>query len=139
MRTKQFQSLRLLMPLIALVWSILACGERNFDSIQVYSATKGNIEEFYDFEMDKILVSNVWVFKPNGTYEALIELEGEIRSLRGKYGGDDLSKNEFAFSIDTNDDGVYDDNLWVTNGDFSIIEWRRKEITLKYFQITPFP
>ena len=139
LKTQNFRYIRLVIPLLALILSTLACAEKYFDNTQVYSAEKGTVEEFYDTKNDKILADNVWVFKPDGTYSALINIGGQKRLLSGKYGGDNLSNHEFAFSIDTNNDGQYDDNLWIIDGDFAVIEWRREDATLRYFQITPFP
>lgn len=122
-----------IVPLIVLVLAVLACAEKHFGNLRVYSATLGSVGQFYDQTADRILADDVWVFRPNGTFSAVVNVDGQKLTLSGKYGGDDAGK-DFFFSIDTNNDGKYDDNLYASN-DFSYIEWRREGGILKYIRI----
>ncbi len=121
----------ILLALLSLVASMLACAERTFTDLHVYSETPGAIEEFYDQSTNKILQDNVWVFRSDGTYSAIVNIDGERISLAGKYGGDDVG-DDFLFSIDIDNDGTYDDTIFASD-DFTFIEWRRESGTLKYF------
>jgi len=121
----------IILALLALIATTLACAEKTFADLHVYSDSPGAVEQFYDRAADKILKENVWVFHPDGSYSANVEVDGESLILSGKYGGDDAG-DEFLFSIDTDNDGNYDETFFVGD-DFSLIEWRRESGTLKYF------
>ena len=120
-----------LLALLALIVSTLACAERTFTDLHVYSASPGTVEQFYDRTADKILKENVWVFRSDASYTANLKVDGERMTLSGKYGGDDVG-DEFLFSIDIDNDGSYDETIFASD-DFSFIEWRRESGTLKYF------
>lgn len=120
----------ILLSVIALVVASLACGERIFTDLKVYASDAGVITDFYDIQGDQILADNVWVFHPDGTYNAIVVLDGERLNLSGKYAGDDVG-DEFVFSIDTNGDGEYDEHLYAID-EFQAIEWRRETGTLKF-------
>lgn len=122
---------RILLAVLALVVSTLACAEKTFTDLHVYSASFGTVGQFYDQATDKILEENVWVFRSDGSYTAIVNIDGEIITLTGKYGGDDVG-DDFLFSIDTNNDGNYDEQIFASD-DFSFIEWRRESGTLKYY------
>ncbi|WKZ34600.1 MAG: hypothetical protein QY332_13350 [Anaerolineales bacterium] len=130
---------QIMWPVLFLILASLACAERYFSSTQVYASEKVELNKGYNETKDQILVENVWVFKADGTFKAAISLNGQVKQLEGKYGGDDVGGNIFLFSIDTDNDGEYDDNLRVLNGDFSVIEWQQNGEILRYFQITLFP
>jgi hypothetical protein len=121
----------LALPLIILIIATLACAERQFGNTRVFSATPGTADKFYDQTADKILLDNVWVFHPDGTYDAVVVIEGQRKTISGRYGGDDSGEG-FYFSIDTDNDGNYDDYLVASEG-FMYLEWRRDSETLKYF------
>jgi hypothetical protein len=127
---KMNKRLTLAVALAMLVLAILACAERSFTDTHVYAAMPGFASEFYDQAADRILQDDVWVFRPDGKYSAIVQVEGNRLTLSGRYGGDDAG-NGFYFSIDTNNDGEYDDSLYASEG-FSYIEWRRSSGTLKY-------
>ena len=104
---------------------------RVFVDLHVYSATSGTAEQFYDLVNDKILGENIWVFRPNGTYSAILNLDGKILTLSGVYSGDDVG-DDFIFSIETSNDHEFDESLY-TDDEFSFIEWRRENGVIKYY------
>lgn len=106
---------------------------RIFVDLRVYSATPGTVSQYYDSTADKILGENVWFFRPDGTYSAIINDEGEVINLSGVYSGDDVGGDVFIFSIETNNDSEYDESLY-TDDDFSFIEWRREIGTFTYYR-----
>ncbi len=103
---------------------------RTFVDLHVYSATSGTANQFYDSTIDKILGEDIWVFRPNGTYSAIVNVGGKILTLSGVYSGDDVG-DDFIFSIETNNDSKFDESLY-SDDNFSFIEWRHKSGTLKY-------
>jgi hypothetical protein len=113
-----------------LILATIACAEKYFVNIRVYAAIPGSYSEFYDKSANRILQDNVWVFRPDGTFSAIVIVDGERKLLSGKYGADNAG-DDMYISIDTNDDGKYDDSLYVSK-DSSFIEWRRNNGTLKY-------
>lgn len=106
---------------------------RIFADLRVYSATTGTINQYYDSATDKILSKNIWVFRPDGTYSAIVNIDGKTLNLSGVYSGDG-SESGFIFSIETNNDSHFDESLY-TDDSFSFIEWRRESGTLKYFLV----
>jgi hypothetical protein len=104
---------------------------RIFKDLRVYSAIPGTPNQFYDPIADKFLSEDVWVFRSNGTYKAEVSVDGEILELSGVYAGDDTGQG-FTFSIETNNDSAFDEELY-TDDNFSFIEWRRNGETLKYY------
>ena len=105
---------------------------RIFADLHVYSAVVGTTSQFYDSTTDKILGENIWVFRPDGTYSAIVNVDGNTLTLSGVYSGDDVGNNDFIFSIETNNDHEFDESLY-TDGVFSFLEWRRDSGTLKYY------
>jgi len=124
------RSLRFIAPGLLLILAVLACAERTFADLRVYSARPGSASLFYDKGTDKILADDVWVFRPDGTFSAVVNADGQRLTLSGRYGGDDAGE-DFVFAIDTNGDGKYDDDLYASD-DFSYIEWRRESGTTRY-------
>jgi len=120
-----------LITLVAfLVLAMLACAEKQFVNPHVYAAISGSANQFYDQTTDKLLADDVWVFRPDGTYSAIVNVDGQRLMLSGRYGGDNAAE-DFFIAIDTDGDGEYDDSLYASD-DFSYIEWRRSDGTLKY-------
>lgn len=110
----------------------LACGGRVFEKQRVYSVTRGPAKQFYDSTTNKILADDVWVFQPDGTFAAIVMVNGERRILSGKYEGDETGGG-FFFFLDLDGDGNFnDDNIFLGKDD-SYIEWRRNSETFTYF------
>jgi len=106
---------------------------RIFVDLRVYSAAQGTANQFYDSTTDKILGEDIWVFRPDGTYSAIVNVDGKILTLSGVYSGDDVG-DVFIFSIETNNDHEFDESLYTDpDDDFSFIEWRRESGSLKYY------
>jgi hypothetical protein len=104
---------------------------RPFLALHVYSKNPGTVDQFYDTASDAIRGENVWVFRSNGHYSAVINVDGQIRNFSGVYGFDDVG-DDMIFSIETNGDSHFDKSLYTIN-DFSYVEWRRKSGTVRYF------
>jgi len=124
------RKLAIITPVAFLILAMLACAEKQFANPHVYSATSGPANQFYDQTADKILTDDVWVFRPDGTYSAILNVDGQRLMLSGRYGGDNAAE-DFFIAIDTDGDGEYDDSLYASD-DFSYIEWQRSNGTLKY-------
>jgi hypothetical protein len=127
------RNLRLLIPALALGVANLVCTGRVFTQLHVYSATPAPIEQLYDTTTDTILHDDVWVFRSDGTFDAVLIINGERLLLSGTYNGDDAG-DEFIFGLDIDDDGQDDELIYadVTDDSFSLIEWRRDDGTFIY-------
>ena len=128
--------LRLLIPALALGLAGLACAGRVFTELRVYSATPAPIEQLYDTGTDTILQDDVWVFRPDGSFDAVLIIDGERFLLSGTYEGDDAGE-EFIFGLDIDGDGQDDELIYadVANDGFSFIEWRRDDGTFRYWAV----
>ena len=51
---------------------------RAFSELHVYSAGDHSLAEVYDVVEEEILLTNVWVFRPDGTFDAKLEIQDDI-------------------------------------------------------------
>lgn len=126
---------RLLFVVMALVLTSFACGSRVFEKPHVYANPPQPLAEVYDSSTDLILADNVWVFRPDGTFEARLENNGQHLHLSGTYDGDDTGSGFFIF-LDTDGDGQPDDQLLLDteNDAYSYIEWEAEaDTTVRYW------
>jgi hypothetical protein len=124
----------LLIPALALGLASLACAGRVFAELRVYSATHAPVVQLYDAATDTILRDDVWVFRPDGTFDAVLIIDDQRLLLSGTYDGDDAGE-EFVFGLDIDGDGQDDELIYadVTGDSFSFIEWRRDNGTFRYW------
>ena len=118
------------LPILLLAFTALACGAGQvFANRQVYSAIPGPANQFYDPITDKILADDVWVFRSDGTYTAIINVDEQRRIRSGKY---EIGEDLIYLDIDYDSEVFsYADILFVCN-DGSSIEWQRSDETLIY-------
>jgi hypothetical protein len=116
---------RLFFVFVALALASFACGSRIFEKPHVYANPPQPLAEVYDSSTDRILGENAWVFRPDGTFEARLETNGERLHLSGTYDGDDTGSG-FFFFLDTDGDGQSDDQVLLDteNDAYSYIEWQ---------------
>jgi hypothetical protein len=127
-------SVRMVLVVVALASSVLACGGRVSTDVRVYTSAADSIQESYDAATDRILREDVWLFRRDGTFDALLRIAGREVSLTGTYEGDDAG-DQFIFRIDVDGDGDFDDQLVsdADEGGFSWIEWRPADVTYRYW------
>lgn len=123
--------IQLSLSLIALIITVLACGYKTFGNLRIYSSTSGSASQFYDATADTILAENVWVFYPEGKYKAIVIIDGKQTILRGKYGAEDRG-DDFIISIDTDNDGKFDDELYPDHNS-SYFEWHHENNIVTYY------
>jgi hypothetical protein len=123
-------------PIIAISLSILACAGRTFTLTKVYAIDTGKIAEYYDEETETIIGEDVWAFRSDGTFDAILIVEEEIMTLSGKYEGDDVGDMGFYIFLNTDIDGIFDDGevlLDTENDEYKWIEWIHNGITYRYY------
>ncbi len=103
---------------------------RPFVALHVYSATPGSVDQYYDAASETIRGEDVWVFRPNGTYSAVLRVDGKINRWSGSYSFDDVG-DDMMFFIETNGDSNYDVQLYTAEG-FPYVEWRRQSGPIRY-------
>jgi len=120
--------------LVALCIAILACGGRVFTDVRVYSLKPASLHDLYDQSSDRILKEDVWVFRPDGSFDVIVWIGGELIALTGAYEGDDAG-DEFLFMLDTDGEGEFDEQLVADTEDdrFMWIEWRTEDGTYIYW------
>lgn len=116
----------LAVPVLMLVLAALACGGRVFGDLRVYSANPGPASEFYDPVGDRILADDVWVFRPDGTFDAIVNVDEQRSTLSGTYEGDNAGHVLYLF-LDTDGDGETDASLILDDENFSIVWQRERE------------
>ncbi|KAA3648177.1 MAG: hypothetical protein DWQ07_04055 [Chloroflexi bacterium] len=104
-----------------------------FSELHVYSEDSVLLEEVYDGANDEIIGNNVWVFRPDGTFDVRLGIEDEVIEFSGNYEGDDTG-NGFFFFLDLDLDGEFDDEILVDmeNDSFSFIEWNNDGAIYRY-------
>lgn len=130
MTPRHVRRLAPLIGLTALLVAGLACGGRVFTDLRVYSLEPGSQADFYDSEADVILKDNVWVFRPDGTFEARITVTDTLTSLLGHYEGDNIGSG-FVMFLDFDGDQVFEDEVSVAD-DNSYIEWEHQGQTYRF-------
>lgn len=128
---------RLLLMVIALALLSFACGGRVFEEPHVYANPPQPLAVVYDSSTDRILADNAWVFRPDGTFEARVENNGQHLHLSGTYSGDDTG-TAFFFFLDTDGDGQSDDQVLLDTEDdaYSYIEWEAEAgTTIRYWLV----
>jgi hypothetical protein len=115
---------------LVLTIAMLACGGRVFTERQIYSSNPGAAEELYNPATDEILVGDVWVFRPDGTFDAVVNLDDEQLYLSGSYEGDNAGEG-FYFFLDLAGSGQSDEEVFLSD-DNSYIEWKHEGQTLRY-------
>lgn|GEM_PF-6012643 len=130
MRVVNTYKLHLIILIAVFVIVTLACGGRVFTELHVYSATPNPIEQVYNPSTDEILAENVWVFRPDGSFEAVVKHGNQQYLLSGDYEGDSDGRG-FFFFLDTTGDGKFDEEVLLSDDD-SYIEWQREGQTIRY-------
>ena len=128
--------MRLFLAVIAVAVSSLACAGRVFETTHVYSLSELTVSQAYEPNSGTILADNVWVFRPDGTFEARIPACNTRDHLFGSYSGDDVG-SEFLFLLDLNEDGQGEDTVRVDvkNDEYAYIEWDCDDQTLRFILI----
>ncbi|NOH10616.1 MAG: hypothetical protein HND51_03130 [Chloroflexi bacterium] len=123
----------LVFPITFITIAVLACAGRVFSELHVYSEDSVLLEEVYDGANDEIIGNNVWVFRPDGTFDVRLGIEDEVIEFSGNYEGDDTG-NGFFFFLDLDLDGEFDDEILVDmeNDSFSFIEWNNDGAIYRY-------
>jgi hypothetical protein len=106
---------------------------------RIYSSEGGKPTDFYDFQDGGIIAEDVWVFRSDGTFDAILVVENERIDLSGKYEGDDVGDMGFFIFLNTDKDGRFDDGevlLDTENDEYKWIEWVHKGITYRYYLTT---
>ena len=119
---------------LVLITASLACAGRVFQNTHVYALPQIPLLEAYDPTSDAILADNVWVFRPDGTFQARITSCKGHEQFSGSYSGDDVG-SDFLFLLDTNGDGTTDDQvqLDVQDDAYSFIDWKCSEQPIRFW------
>lgn len=120
--------------MMVLVLATIACAGRVFETTHVYSLSQVPLSEVYESESDLIRGDNVWVFRPDGTFEANVPVCKTGGNLSGFYSGDDVG-SEFIFLLDLDGDGAAEDQvtLDVENDGFAFIDWICGDQVFRFF------
>ena len=124
----------LVLPILAVLISALACGGRVFTETHLYSLVPADPDEVYDRGADELLAPNVWILRSDGTFDSWVVVDDQEIRLSGTYEGDDAGSG-FFFQLDTNQDGVSDHRLYAGSSDterFTFVEWTYGGLTIRY-------
>jgi hypothetical protein len=91
----------------------------------------------YDPNGDRVLGDNVWVFRPNGTFDAVMHKDGQELILTGTYStrkGEDGLLIDLETDGDGEFDGKFDEDLSVGYNSL-YIEWQYENEWLGFYLV----